>query len=598
MPGRITFSFDDLYDYQRTVFFDKLAARGVHGVLVGPSGWVGQTGRLATADITALIAAGHEIANHGRFHRFSHSTPCSQFEQQVADAQTYWQTNHSVTPRTLCYPNWAYNPHNLQWAYDNGFYCTRTGPLTSSNYSGDGQGGNAGADNAIGGTFLFDSVEVAGQSLATLQAYCTRAKTNNTWLVFTIHTTSQISQADFASLVDWILDTLGGIPIVSFTDVLSARAPLPINTTNSVTTLDAAASNAISYAGGTWATGSQSNGFHEGAGYRSTGDVGATATLSFTTTATSNKELIVTAYCYNYGKNCDVALDGATLGSINGYSSSYTLNHTAPFHQVPNAADRYREFFIQNIAEGNHTLTLTVTNPNGRSGHFCLDSIELRYFQEWHGGSPSQGGTVTVDAPTGAVSSGATVALSAAALTAVTVAQGGESSGGVTLLRGDAVLPASVASASASGGEVGVSGTGATIVAISVPLGASASGSISFLSGQAFVAPDAGAAGASGGNVEVVGTTDGDRTVFVTSGTALATGEGVWLLASALCAPGEPLGAVSSGASPGLQATALLAVLAASASGSGGSTSAYVSGNFARLSGTSSARTMAEGQQF
>jgi len=79
----ISFAFDDGYASAASIVAPALEARGMRGSFYVPSEWIGAEGRLAAADLHALVAAGHEIASHGASHRPLPEVPARELRDEI-----------------------------------------------------------------------------------------------------------------------------------------------------------------------------------------------------------------------------------------------------------------------------------------------------------------------------------------------------------------------------------------------------------------------------------------------------------------------------------------------------------------------------------
>ena len=66
-PSSVVLTFDDATVDHRLIG-EELAARGLRAIFFVPGGLVGNPGRLAREDISALVSYGHEVGGHGYSH--------------------------------------------------------------------------------------------------------------------------------------------------------------------------------------------------------------------------------------------------------------------------------------------------------------------------------------------------------------------------------------------------------------------------------------------------------------------------------------------------------------------------------------------------
>ena len=352
MAGRVTITIDDGYDSQ-VGFFNYLTSVSKNGVMFADTKRIGRAGFLTEAEVLTIQGQGHEIANHGVWHKAVKQTSFDVYMQEVDAAQTFWEAApYSVTPTTHAYPVWdTLPPIKKRLSDSSDLRCARAGA--------EGQTTLNELTPAADDCWQLYSYGIAGDSLATLKGVVDTAKSENKWLIFTTHHTSQISQVNFDALVDYIIEQ--EVPITTIADIITTQQSFS-DTVNQVTIEESA--GVLTYTGD-WTTSDPAFG-NASPGNANPGipDVKFTTTegdkveWDFTTTDTAYKRVKVNFFKTSSTRIMEVFLDDVSQGTIDT-EGTVGYNADASPHNVGTGLgtdNRFGSFQIDDLANGAHTV--------------------------------------------------------------------------------------------------------------------------------------------------------------------------------------------------------------------------------------------------
>jgi peptidoglycan/xylan/chitin deacetylase (PgdA/CDA1 family) len=329
----VSLTFDDGYDNQATVAGPMLAAHGMVGTFFVPSGFVGSTGYMTWAQVSALAAAGNEIGGH-TIHHYDLTTVTPAVAEQEICGDRNTLLSHGLSVTDFAYPDGHYNPALELIAQHCGYNSARTtswngvpcwGPCTESIPPKDPYATNI---VAFGGD----------QTLAAIESDITTAETYGGWAQILIHrvcdacAAGAMSPSDLSALLDWlqprsaqgtvvetVAQVIGGSvnPAVSATAAVAPPAPTLTGATGG------SGSVALQWSAPAWDGGSAVTGYNV---YRGTSSGGETllAQVGNVTSYTDSTATNGTKYFYTVSAVNSVG-EGAQSGELSALPGAWTV---------------------------------------------------------------------------------------------------------------------------------------------------------------------------------------------------------------------------------------------------------------------------------